>query len=39
MRYFLGMTSEETAALLDTSVSTVEREWRYVRAWLRTRLA
>jgi len=34
MRYFLGMTVQETAAALGLSVSTIEEEWRYVRAWL-----
>jgi RNA polymerase sigma factor (TIGR02999 family) len=34
MRYFGGMTIDETAAALDVSTSTVEREWRYARAWL-----
>ena len=38
LRYFAGLTVEETAAALDLSVSTVEREWRYIRAWLRTQL-
>lgn len=34
MRYFGGMTIDETAAALGMSTSTVEREWRYARAWL-----
>ncbi len=34
LRYFGGLTIEETAAVLDASTSTVEREWRYARAWL-----
>ena len=34
LRYFAGLTAEETAAALDVSVSTVEREWRYVKSWL-----
>ncbi|MHC4421770.1 MAG: sigma-70 family RNA polymerase sigma factor [Planctomycetota bacterium] len=29
LRYFAGMTMEETAAALDISVPTVEREWRF----------
>ena len=28
LRYFAGLTAEETAAALDVSVGTVEREWR-----------
>lgn len=34
-RYFAGMTEDETAAALATSVRTVQREWRRARAWLR----
>jgi RNA polymerase sigma factor (TIGR02999 family) len=34
LRYFGGMTINETAVVLDVSDSTVEREWRYARAWL-----
>jgi RNA polymerase sigma factor (TIGR02999 family) len=39
LRYFAGLTAEETAAAMDVSVGTVEREWRYIKAWLRTQLA
>ncbi len=39
LRYFVGLTTEETAAALGVSTTTVERDWRYIRAWLRTRLA
>jgi len=39
LRYFAGLTAEETAAALDVSVGTVEREWRYIKAWLQTQLA
>lgn len=38
LRYFAGMTVEETAAALAVSVGTVEREWRYIKAWLVTEL-
>ena len=34
LRYFAGLTTEETAAALGVSVGTVGREWRYIRAWL-----
>jgi RNA polymerase sigma factor (TIGR02999 family) len=37
-RYFAGLTVDETAESLDVSRSTVEREWRFARAFLRTRL-
>jgi RNA polymerase sigma factor (TIGR02999 family) len=33
-RYFSGMTEEETAAALGTSVRTVQRDWLRARAWL-----
>lgn len=34
-RYFTGLTEEETATALGVSVSTVQRDWRRARAWLR----
>lgn len=34
MRYFAGLTIEETALALDISPATVKREWRMARAWL-----
>lgn len=34
LRYFAGLSTEETAHALDISIGTVEREWRYIRAWL-----
>jgi RNA polymerase sigma factor (sigma-70 family) len=38
LRFFLGFTSEETAELMQTSKSTVDRELRFVRAWLQNKL-
>jgi DNA-directed RNA polymerase specialized sigma24 family protein len=38
LRYFGGLTIEETAGALGVSASSVEREWRFARAWLRDRL-
>ncbi len=38
LRYFAGLSIEETAAVLDVSVSTLVREWRFARAWLASRL-
>jgi len=35
MRFFGGMTHEETAAVLDVSVPTVRRDWRMAQAWLK----
>lgn len=34
LRYFGGMTAEETAKALGVSESTVHRTWRSARAWL-----
>jgi RNA polymerase sigma factor (TIGR02999 family) len=34
LRYFAGLSVPETAELLGVSVTTVEREFRYTRAWL-----
>ncbi len=39
LRYFIGLTSEETAGVMGLSISSVERKWRFVRAWLRRELA
>ncbi len=38
LRYFAGLSIEETAAVLNVSVSTLVREWRFARAWLASRL-
>ncbi len=37
-RYFAGLTTEETAAALDVSTRTVERDWLRARAWLAEKL-
>ena len=34
LRFFAGLSQEETAELLAISVRTVQREWRIARAWL-----
>ena len=39
LRYFGGMTTEETAAVLGVSVSTIERKWRFIRVWLHRELS
>lgn len=39
MRFFSGLSIKETAAVLDRSTATVERDWRYARAWLYRALA
>jgi RNA polymerase sigma factor (TIGR02999 family) len=34
LRFFSGLSVEETAQVLGVSVATVEREWQAARAWL-----
>ena len=34
LRYFAGLSFEESAALLGVSVPTAKRDWTYARAWL-----
>jgi RNA polymerase sigma factor (sigma-70 family) len=34
LRFFGGLSVEETAAALDISTATVKREWVTARAWL-----
>lgn len=38
LRYFSGMTEEETAAVLGTSPATVRRDWNMAKAWLHHQL-
>lgn len=35
LRYFAGLSIEETALALDASPATVKRDWAFARAWLR----
>ena len=39
LRYFGGLTIEETAEAIGVSPATVEREWNLARAWLRRELS
>jgi RNA polymerase sigma factor (TIGR02999 family) len=39
IRFFGGLDNEEAADVLGVSLSTVEREWRAARAWLRQALS
>ncbi|MFN7938377.1 MAG: sigma-70 family RNA polymerase sigma factor [Bryobacteraceae bacterium] len=39
LRFFAGLTEEETASALDISRSTVRRDWDYARAWLLAELS
>jgi RNA polymerase sigma factor (TIGR02999 family) len=34
LRFFAGLSIEDTAAALDSSPATVKRDWNYARAWL-----
>jgi len=38
LRFFGGLTVEEVSAVLGVSASTIAREWRMARAWLRSEL-
>ena len=38
LRYFGGLTVPETARVLRISPATVDRYWRYARAWLRLQI-
>ena len=38
LRFFGGLTVQETAAVLGVSPATVEREWRLAKDWLRCEL-
>jgi len=39
LRYFTGLTIEEVAEIEGVSASTVERQWRFARAWLKDQLS
>ena len=39
LRFFAGCTMEEIAEVLDISASTIKRQWRLARVWLRADLA
>ena len=39
LRYFAGLTLEETATALDLSERTAKRDWAYARAWLYREIA
>ena len=34
LRYFVGMTGEEVAETMNMSLTTVNRDWAFARAWL-----
>ena len=39
LRFFGGLTVEETALVLHISTATVKREWRIAKAWLHKRIS
>ena len=39
LKFFAGLTIDETAAALGVSAATVEREWSIAKAWLHRRLS
>ena len=39
LRFFGGLTIEETAAILGVSHATVERDWSFARSWLRREMS
>lgn len=39
LKFFGGLTTDEIAATLDLSTATVERDWKFARAWLSRELS
>ena len=39
LRFFAGLTVEETAEVMDISPATVKRDWSFAQAWLRRQLS
>ena len=39
LRFFGGLSIDETAAVLDVSPATVKRSWNTAKAWLRRELS
>jgi RNA polymerase sigma factor (TIGR02999 family) len=39
LRFFGGLSAEECAVAMQISLSTVEREWRFGKAWLQSEIA
>lgn len=37
-RFFIGLTYDEIANLLGVSATTVQREWRFARSWLKAEM-
>lgn len=39
LRFFGDLEFQEIAQVMDTSLATIERDWRFARAWLRKNMA
>ncbi|MBI1827441.1 MAG: hypothetical protein HYR83_13760 [Planctomycetes bacterium] len=39
LRFFAGLTEEETAEVLEIPLRTAQREWRFIRAWLHKQMS
>jgi DNA-directed RNA polymerase specialized sigma24 family protein len=39
LRFFAGLSTAQVADATETSLRTVQREWRYSRAWLHRQLS
>ena len=39
LRFFVGLTVEETAEVLKVSPFTIHRDWRFAKAWLHTHIS
>jgi RNA polymerase sigma-70 factor (ECF subfamily) len=38
MRFFIGLTAEQTGAMLNISAETVKLDWRFAKAWLQRQM-
>ncbi len=38
LRFFGGLSVEETAEVLQVSPDTIQRDWRFAKSWLRREL-
>jgi RNA polymerase sigma-70 factor, ECF subfamily len=38
MRFFVGLTAEQTAAMLNVSPETIKLDWRFAKAWLQRQM-
>ena len=39
LRFFAGLTIEQTAAVLGVAPSTVDLDWAYAKSWLRAEIS